>query len=84
MTKVERIARGRARRWETAMRRQVFAALDSLRRDQSLAWLEAVAEGKRVPPVDSLPTRLATAQATVRKAFMAGYADGKTVVNRRG
>ena len=82
MTKVERIARGRTRRAETALMRQVFTALNGLRRDQSLPFLEAVAEGRRQPVVDSLPNRLAQAQATVRRAFMSGYRDGQAMVNR--
>ena len=77
MRKVERIARGRTRRAESALMRQVYVALDGLRRDQSQAWLDA----GRAPVIDSLPARLAQAQATVRRAFLSGYKDGKAMVS---
>ena len=82
MRAVERIARGRTRRAESTLTRQVFAALNSLRSDQSLPWLEAVAERKRQPVVESLPGRLAQAQGTIRKTFMSGYRDGRAMVTR--
>jgi hypothetical protein len=82
MTKVERIARGRTRRAEAAMYRQVLNALAGLRADQSPAWLEMAVRARREVPVASLPNRLAGAVATVRKAFLSGYKDGRAVVNR--
>ncbi len=64
------------------MNRQVFAALNSLRRDMPQALLEMAATGRRDVPVESLMNRLAPAAATWRKAFMSGWRDGKAMVPR--